>query len=58
MALNGGDALRALGTQTSPTLRHGTALVVTEDEPDRPQKLRCYGPESARWLSTVLPEET
>jgi len=58
VALNGGDALRALGTQTSPTLRHGTALVVTEDEPDRPQKLRCYGPESARWLSTVLPEET
>jgi hypothetical protein len=59
VALTGGDALRALGAGAPPSsaLRRGTALVVTEDEPDRPQKLRCYGPGTVRWLRELLPEE-
>lgn len=57
VALVGGDALRILGASVPPglTLRRGSALLATEDDAERLQKFRCYGPRSAAWLDDTLP---
>ncbi|MFZ5478773.1 MAG: FtsK/SpoIIIE domain-containing protein [Myxococcota bacterium] len=56
LALTGGDALRVLGNAAPAhvSLRRGSALLATDEDHERVEKIRCYGKQSLRWLRARL----